>query len=364
MASPTPTQSPAPPQPSPPRRRAVGARLAVAAVTLLVALGLAEAALAVWTSRATPALYRLDDRLGWTHAPRVDRLVAVEGGGTARFCTDARGLRATPHADARPAGRRRVLFVGDSFTEGSQVADDELFSRRLERELPGVECWNAGVGGYSTVQVLLALPDQLAAWQPDVVVLTVYDNDLQDNLMPYFAGLGPRPCAQLDGGVVRVVPQPPAGTFERFLMPAPGALWLYEHSALYRTLHKHLWLPSRANALHALEGAERAALPLADQRTAMAQLLRQLAAAVRAQGAKLVVAAIPTREQAKAGTCELHDWLAAQCLDVQAPFRSLLPELARAGAANAYFAFDIHLTATGHAAVAEGLLSILREAVK
>lgn len=336
----------------------------MAAVTLLVALGLAEAALAVWTSRATPALYRLDDRLGWTHAPRVDRLVAVEGGGTARFCTDARGLRATPHADARPAGRRRVLFVGDSFTEGSQVEEDELFSRRLERALPGVECWNAGVGGYSTVQVLLALPDQLEAWQPDVVVLTVYDNDLQDNLMPYFAGLGPRPYARVDGNAVQIETEAPAGAFERFLMPAPGALWLYEHSALYRTLHKHLFLPAKGQALHELETSERAALPVPDQRAVMACLLQQFAAAVRAQGSRLLVAAIPTREQAAAGKCELHDWLAAQCLDVQAPFRSLLPELARAGAANAYFAFDIHLTAAGHAAVAEGLQSIVREAVK
>jgi lysophospholipase L1-like esterase len=348
----------------PPRRRSAGVRLAAAAGALLVALGLAEAALAVWTGRVTPALYRLDDRLGWVHAPGVDRTVAVEGGGTARFRTDARGLRATPHADERAADRRRVLFVGDSFTEGSQVEEDELFSRRLERQLPGVECWNAGVGGYSTLQSLLALPDQLEAWRPDVVVLTVYDNDLQDNLMPYFAGLGPRPCARLVGAAVQIEPEAPVGTFERFLMPAPGALWLYEHSALYRTLHKHLFLPARGRALHELETSERAGLPVADQRMVMACLLQQLAGTVRAQRARLVVAAIPTREQAAAGACELHDWLAAQCLDVQAPFRSLLPELARAGAANAYFAFDIHLTATGHAAVAEGLLSILREAVK
>lgn len=339
-------------------------RLAAVAFAAVVALVCAEAALALWSARATPAMYQLDDRLGWTHAAGVERQVDVEGGGKALFQTDDRGLRATPHAEARTPGSRRFLFVGDSFTEGSQVAADELFSRRLERALPGVECWNAGVGGYSTLQTLLALPEQLAAWRPDVVVLTVYDNDLQDNLMPYFAGLGPRPYARVDGGAVRIEPQAPAGVFERFLMPAPGSLWLYEHSALYRSLHKNLWLPAKWRELEGLENAERTAIPVADRRLVMSKLLADVAACVRAQGGALVVAAIPTREEAKAGACELHGWLAGECARLGAPFVSTLPLLARDDVATTYFAKDIHLTARGHEVVANALLPTLREALR
>lgn len=339
-------------------------RLLAVACVLLVALVIAEAGLALWTARATPALYRIDARLGWTHAAGIERELDVEGGGTALFRTDARGLRATPHAEPRQPGSRRFLFVGDSFTEGSQVDDDQLFSRRLERALPGVECWNAAVGGYSTLQTLLALPEQLAAWRPDVVVLTVYDNDLQDNLMPYFAGLGPRPYALVMDGAVRIEPQAPAGRFERFLMPAPGSLWLYEHSALYRSLHKNLWLPAKWRELEALEAGERMAIPAADRRLVMSKLLADVAATVRAQGGALVVAAIPTREEAKAGACELHGWLAGECAQLGAPFVSTLPLLAREDAAATYFAKDIHLTARGHEVVADALLPTLREAVK
>jgi len=350
--------------PPPVRRRRLVVRLVAVAFAALFAVGLAEAALALWTARATPALYRLDARLGWTHAAGVERQVDVEGGGKALFQTDARGLRATPHVETRAPGSRRFLFVGDSFTEGSQVAADELFSRRLERALPGVECWNAGVGGYSTVQTLLALPEQLAAWRPDVVVLTVYDNDLQDNLMPYFAGLGPRPYARVEGGEARIEPQAPAGVFERFLMPAPGALWLYERSALYRSLHKNVWLPAKWRELEAIEYAERTATTVADRRLVMRKLLADVAAAVRAQGGTLVVAAIPTREEAKAGACELHGWLAGECAQLGAPFVSTLPLLAREDVAATYFAKDIHLTARGHAVVADALLPTLREALR
>lgn len=333
-------------------------------LALAAALAVAEAGLALWTARRSPAMYRLDPALGWVHEADVDRAVEVEGGGSARFRTDERGLRATAHADERASSRRRALFLGDSFTEGSQVDDEQLFTRRLERALGAVECWNVGVGGYSTVQQLLALPAQLARWRPDVVVLQVYDNDLQDNLMPYFGGLGPRPYARVDGGAVRIEPKAPAGAFERFLMPAPGALWLYEHSALYRSLHKNLFLPAKWRALQALEEGERAALPIADQRLAMQKLLADVAATTRAQGVQLVVAAIPTRAEARAGASELHGWLAAECGKLGAPFVSTLPLLAREDAATTYFAKDIHLTARGHEVVAAALLPMLREALR
>jgi lysophospholipase L1-like esterase len=354
------TRPPASPSP----RRRFGVRLAAAAVGVVAALAAAEIGLAIWTASTSPPLYRLDDRLGWVHAAGVDRALDVVDGRRVRFRTDARGLRATPHAEARTAGRRRVLFVGDSFTEGSQVEDDELFSRRVEAALPHVESWNAGVGGYSTLQVLLALPGQLAAWRPDLVVLTVFDNDLQDNLMPYFSGLGPRPYVQVRGEAVELVATAPTGPFERFLMPAPGALWLYEHSALYRALHKNLFLPSKGAALHALETQERAAIPAAAQRTAMAHLLAQVVAATRAGEAKLLVAAIPTREQAAAGDAANSQWLAERCAALAVPFCPLQGPLAAAGAANAYFDKDIHLTARGHEVVAAALLPPLREALR
>lgn len=326
-------------------------------VGLAVALLLVELVLRTWAAVVNPPIYELDTALGWRHARSVDRELDLAGetGHRVRFATDARGLRMTPHASTRTAGVGRVLFAGDSFTQGSQVEAEELFTVQLERAIGGIESFNAGVGGYSTVQELRALPEQLSAYAPDVVVLVVYDNDFQDNLMPYFGFLGPRPHVRVSGDAVEVVEHPDVQSFERFLMPAPGALWCYRHCATYRALHKNVFLHAHGLELVALEMRERDALPLADMQTAMAWLLARFASTVRDGKAELLVAAIPTREQAKAGSAAAHPWLQQRCDELGVPFVSLLPALHVVDVAETFFANDIHLTGRGHRVVAEAL---------
>ncbi len=343
-----------------PWRRRLGLSIAAACLGLSVA----EIALQVWARLGNPPLYVLDPRLGWTHAPGADRALDDGTGRRVRFSIDARGLRATPHANTRTAGRRRVLVVGDSFTQGSQVEADELFTTGIERQVPDVEVWNAGVGGYSTLQELLALPAHLAASTPDLVVLVVFENDLQDNLMPYFSGLGPRPHLRVQGGTCTLVPTPDPAPFTRFLMPAPGALWLYRHCALYRTLHKHVFLPAWGHELAALEQAEREALAEDDERTAMAWSLARIAQLVQDAKGRLLVAAIPPREEVREGNARSHAWLATQCRTLQVPFLSLLAPLQATTAERAFFAHDIHLTVAGHASVAAALAPAVAAALQ
>lgn len=343
------------PTPRPKLRRPLR-RLAVLLFAVVASLALGELALRIWVACCNPPIYELDERLGWRHTRGIDRQLELPGsqGHSVRFQTDARGLRATPHVAARTPGVRRVLVAGDSFTQGSQVEAEDLFTVRLERALPQTEVWNAGVGGYSTLQQLRALPEQLAAFAPDLVVLVVYDNDFQDNLMPYYSFLGPRPYVRVRGDEVEVVEQPDVASFERFLMPAPCALWCYEHCALYRALHKTVFWRARGMELVGLETREREALPPDAMRTAMTWLLRRTAATVGA-GRTLLVAAIPTREDARAGASATVGWLEQCCTGIGVPFVSLLPALHAAGGDDAYFAADIHLTARGHAVVAAAL---------
>lgn len=333
------------------------------AASSAVALLMVELVLRTWAAFVNPPIYELDAELGWRHARSVDRELdlTVETGHRVRFATDARGLRRTPHADNRTAGARRVLFVGDSFTQGSQVEADELFTVRLERAIGGIESFNAGVGGYSTLQELRALPAQLAKYTPDAVVLTVYDNDFQDNLMPYFGFLGPRPYVRVQGTSVEVVEAPDVQSFARFLMPAPGAMWCYRHCAIYRALHKNLFLHVHGLELVELEMREREALPAADMNTAMAWLLARIVRTVREAKSELLVAAIPSREQAQCGATTVHAWLQERCDELGVPFVSLLPALHAADVAQAYFAKDIHLTSRGHEAVANALRAPLEQ---
>ncbi len=326
----------------------------------------AEVGLRGFVALAHPSIYELDPRLGWRHAARIERRTVNERGERVLFCTDARGLRATPYPSERTPGRARVLFVGDSFTQGAQVEEQDLFTTAIARELPGVEVWNTSVGGWSTVQEFLWLRAEGTALRPDLVVRVLSDHDLEDNVVPYHAGLGPRPYARLGAaGEVEVVEAIEVGPFARFLMPAPGRWWLYRHSALYRSLLKNLFLPVKAEELGQLQEAERNAVPEVESRAVMADMLRRVEAVVRAAGARTAIVAIPTREQAAAAASPDHAWMAARCGALGVPFLSLTEALAAKSDSGepAYFERDIHLTRTGHQLVARPLVSFLRAAL-
>jgi lysophospholipase L1-like esterase len=68
-----------------------------------------------------------------------------------------------------------VLCVGDSHTFGVMVPPDRAYPERLERRLRAVgidaRVYNLGLPGQSSRQVLERLPDQLATYRPDVVLV-------------------------------------------------------------------------------------------------------------------------------------------------------------------------------------------------
>lgn len=78
----------------------------------------------------------------------------------------------------------RVLCLGDSFTLGYGVGDDDAYPRQLERLLaelwPGQmpEVINAGVQGYATYHEIDFLKNRGLGLKPNIVVIAVYYNDL------------------------------------------------------------------------------------------------------------------------------------------------------------------------------------------
>ena len=108
-----------------------------------------------------------DADLGWVTRPNLDD----EG-----THTNSRGLRGTrEYGIARTPGVARILFVGDSYTFGFNSADEDMFSRILERDLlPGWEAPNLGVSGYGPDQTLLRYERDGRAYGADVVVFGFY----------------------------------------------------------------------------------------------------------------------------------------------------------------------------------------------
>ena len=156
---------------------------------------------------------------GWTIEPHASALLF-----SPLYATyleyNARGLRGTERAYRAAPGVFRILLLGDSFLEGYQYADNELFASQLETALAhkSVEVINLSVGGYGTTQQYLYLRDEGLKYRPDLIVLAFQPgNDIRDNsqtlLELYKRNLGLkiyiRPYATIrDDQTIEIVPPP------------------------------------------------------------------------------------------------------------------------------------------------------------
>ena len=117
-----------------------------------------------------------DDELGFSRKPGVfwQGRVSPE----ARYITyrtDERGFRNEPGIQ-----KADIVFIGDSFTEGASVPEEDTFVQQLGKKLkrPVV---NLGCGYYGPQQELIVLQKQGFSYNPRVVVWQLFEgNDLVD----------------------------------------------------------------------------------------------------------------------------------------------------------------------------------------
>ena len=103
-----------------------------------------------------------------------------------RIQTNSFGLRGPEPIVPKPREVFRILFLGDSFTYGWEVKQNDRFTERLQSQLkaPGgkrMESVNAGVISYSPVLSYLQYKHHLYVLDPDLVVLSFDMSDLQDH---------------------------------------------------------------------------------------------------------------------------------------------------------------------------------------
>src|SRR5262249_8326325 len=128
-----------------------------------------------------------------------------------RYTTNDRGLRGPwPEAGNSPTGTRRYVFVGDSFTFGLGVNDNDTFVQQLNRDGGDAVYRNAGIAGYSTDQEYLFLKEELPSWQAGTVALVVYlVNDLLDNTLRYpLQAMMAKPLFTLESGELKLANVP------------------------------------------------------------------------------------------------------------------------------------------------------------
>lgn len=116
---------------------------------------------------------------GWRSMPnQTGSKKDLHGEFSARNQTNEHGMNDEPLPVAKPAGRRRIAFFGDSFAEAFQVDRPDNFVERAERALrstfPEIDLLNFGTGGYGTDQCYLRYLNQGRLFDPDVVVYAAF----------------------------------------------------------------------------------------------------------------------------------------------------------------------------------------------
>jgi lysophospholipase L1-like esterase len=297
------------------------------------------------------------------------------------------GFRALAPADAVPRGKR-VLFLGDSYTEGSghglACNYPDVVGRALrERFGDGVEAMNAGVGGYGpreAAKLLRLLRDDGVRF--DAVVYSIFlENDVTDDL----PGTDRRVIAGMNERV-------PHSAFLRAFHPLNSRTFRYavvlwrlgtisgaERNAAKRENgacvmdepFPELDAHTISNTRRRVRATERALRPGGDAELLAA--VRDMEAQAREMGAPLVIVLFPYRIAADARLREvfperdiaesdlprrMHEHVATALADL--PVIDTLPVIASLDTV-AYRANDPHLSDAGNVAAGEYVAERLAE---
>ena len=166
--------------------------IALVLVSFMLALGVAEVGLRMahyGEASRTPLekLMEYDPLLGWQHKQNFSaRIVTDEYQTIIHY--NANRLADSGRSSHTQQAASRLVVLGDSFVDGYTVPAQDVVTAALEALLPPqFEVINLGVVGYSTDQELLLLEREGWTYQPDLVVLAFYYNDVWANGSRYLA---------------------------------------------------------------------------------------------------------------------------------------------------------------------------------
>lgn len=364
-------------------------RLAVAGATSLLCLGgleLGVRAHDAWLARDAAApepLRLLTDNPHGTGSYRLKPNLDLEtrvGGYRVHIRTNSHGMHWREVARRPEPGRRRVAFLGDSFTFGCWVP-------RVEQSFVGVfdalaaergfEALNFGVGGYGVADAELLLREEGLGFEPRYVVLALFvGNDFRDTYLGVHKDRLVAGTAVLDEDVIaQKVPETyrvtdgahprPSRESSRVLRTLRGSAVFRRLAPLLRLEHLEMdFEVSREFVAYSFWQRTDAPPVMLSAVEQTLGAIDRLDALARRHGARLGVVTLPTRAQVYAREPTGPDYDVdrpqsfvrdhAEIRDL--PYLDLLPPLrARAMQTNQalYVDGDTHLNVEGHRLVGE-----------
>ncbi|AMY07946.1 GDSL-like Lipase/Acylhydrolase [Luteitalea pratensis] len=327
-------------------------RLLVLVLTTIVASACAEVAFRwhVWR-RFELKFPPWTDNLVRLPAPQVFELkpnaTGVFPGGvdptrTFPYRTNAHGLRDRDRS-GKKLGTKRVLVIGDSYTWGYAVAEEEAYPQVAERLLkerghPDIEVINGGVPDYNSRQERQLLERLLPVYEPDAVVLSYVMNDAEPST---------------------ALPTPPDETYRH-----ANSWFLAELAEVAnRHLFKRRVFETNKDTVSGayLEGFASSSSKWKDSKQAMREM-RDLCAAARIP---FVVVILPDFTQDfgdRYGFQPIHDAVASWGRELNVPVHDLLIPLRGEDHQSLSVPWDGHPNAEAHRRLAEFLVGRILEA--
>jgi lysophospholipase L1-like esterase len=328
-------------------------RLAALALGLAVSLATAEVALRIAGTFSTYSERNYGEyrevygryNASWVHSWAPDSTLEFQAAEFRyTYHVNSDGVRDVEHALAPEPGRRRIVVLGDSFTEGVGADRHEawpaVLGDLLEREGTPVEIFNAGVSGSDPFFEYQLLRQRMLRYRPDVVIVSINESDQADTL--WWGGME---RFKLDGSAHG--------------LPPPRAM------QLYRRCHLARWV------LHRLGGLQQTTmtfgLPARTSWNAQCTLVEafEAMAALRAeQPFELIVIVHPLPQNVRwrdSGYYQaFRERLAALGIVALDVSDALHAELEGEEQREFSWPIDMHYNARGYAAMARAVASVLR----
>jgi len=173
-------------KPAPNRRRRWVLRIVTVLMSFAVGLAFVEVALRITWTPTDPrrmsgfdfrSCLQPDDELG--HIPIPGARVEYPAFGVT-FTVNEDGYRGEAVSIERNAARRRIVVLGDSFAWGHGVEAPNAFPEILAQQLKETDVVNLGVPGFDLRDERIWYERIGRQFRPDVVVLSVCQNDIRD----------------------------------------------------------------------------------------------------------------------------------------------------------------------------------------
>ena len=298
--------------------------------------------------------------LGWFHQ-KSKKATLVKDDWSVEINTNSAGLRGLrDYALEKPPGVTRIVVLGDSFTFGFGVKDNQTFSSLLEQSNPNLEALNFGVAGYGLDQILITYREIAREYKADLVIIGIFPEQFWRSTRSFTDAGYAKPYFTLSGEYLILhnvpTPKPFELKYDQFfdLIESKDIKNLFEKSVLYRSLKRSMIQLGKD-------------FGWVDPEWILGErLLKTLISEIKADGREVVLVIIPPERWAKTARIDSQRRALVRFAErEQVPMIDLTPIFFKAiqtsNVTEYYIKDDWHWTAKGHQLAASILNNFILE---